>query len=88
LARPALLAWAAPQALALGIIKISVIMTYSRQGGDAAAQMDNGMKLYMREKGETVAGRKIEPAASPPRSPSAWHQGWWCATRWTSSLAL
>src|SRR5260370_9041087 len=35
-------------------------MTYSGQFADAAAQMDNGVKLYMKQHGDTVAGRKIE----------------------------
>jgi branched-chain amino acid transport system substrate-binding protein len=42
------------------VVRIGVIMTYSGQFADAATQMDNGIKLYMREHGETVAGRRIE----------------------------
>jgi branched-chain amino acid transport system substrate-binding protein len=34
--------------------------TYTGQFTDAAAQMDNGIKLYMKEHGDVVAGRKIE----------------------------
>ena len=41
-------------------IKIGLIMPYSGQFADAATQMDNAIKLYMREHGETVAGRKLE----------------------------
>ena len=41
-------------------VKIGLIMTYTGQFADAAAQMDNGIKLYMEEHGDTVAGRKIE----------------------------
>ena len=41
-------------------IKVGVIMTYSGQFADLAAQMDNGIKLYMKQKGDTVAGKKIE----------------------------
>jgi branched-chain amino acid transport system substrate-binding protein len=41
-------------------IKIGVIMTYSGQFADLAAQMDNGIKLYMKQKGDTVAGKKIQ----------------------------
>src|SRR5258708_12973542 len=41
-------------------VKIGLIMTYSGQFADAAAQMDNGVKLYMKQHGDTVAGRKIE----------------------------
>lgn len=41
-------------------IKIGLIMPYSGQFADPAAQMDNAIKLYMRQKGDTVAGKKIE----------------------------
>lgn len=41
-------------------VKVGLIMTYTGQFTDAAAQMDNGIKLYMKEHGDTVAGRKIE----------------------------
>ncbi len=41
-------------------IKIGLIMTYSGQFTDAAAQMDNGIKLYMKQHGDVAAGRKIE----------------------------
>src|SRR5260221_105256 len=41
-------------------VKGGLIMTYSGQFADAAAQMDNGVKLYMKQHGDTVAGRKIE----------------------------
>ena len=55
----ALLAWPAP-ALAQGTIKIGVIMPYSGQFADLATQMDNGIKLYVKQKGDSVAGKKIE----------------------------
>ena len=41
-------------------IKIGLIMPYSGQFADTATQMDNAIKLYMKLKGDTVAGRKIE----------------------------
>ena len=41
-------------------IKIGVILAYSGQFADPSAQMDNGIKLYLRQHGDTVAGRKIE----------------------------
>jgi len=41
-------------------IKIGLILTSSGQFADAAAQMDNGIKTYMKMHGDTVAGRKIE----------------------------
>jgi branched-chain amino acid transport system substrate-binding protein len=47
-------------AMAQGVVKIGVILPFSGQFADLATQMDNGIKLYMKEKGETVAGKKIE----------------------------
>src|SRR5690349_9075260 len=41
-------------------IKIGVISAYSGQFADTAAQIDNGIKLYMKEHGDTVAGKKLE----------------------------
>ncbi|MGE5165900.1 MAG: ABC transporter substrate-binding protein [Sphingobacteriales bacterium] len=41
-------------------IKIGVINAYSGQFADTAAQIDNGIKLYMKQHGDTVAGKKIE----------------------------
>jgi branched-chain amino acid transport system substrate-binding protein len=41
-------------------IKIGLIMPYSGQFADTAAQMDNAVKLYVKQKGDTVAGKKIE----------------------------
>ena len=41
-------------------IKIGLICPYSGQFADAAAQMDNGIKLYVKEHGDTVAGKKLE----------------------------
>src|SRR5215216_5190903 len=45
---------------AQGNIKIGVILPYSGQFADTATQIDNGIKLYMKQHGDTVAGRKIE----------------------------
>ena len=45
---------------AQGAVKIGLIMTYSGQFTDAAAQMDNGIKLYMQQHGDTVSGKRIE----------------------------
>jgi branched-chain amino acid transport system substrate-binding protein len=45
---------------AQGTVKIGVIMSYSGQFADTATQIDNGIKLYMKQKGDTVAGKKIE----------------------------
>jgi branched-chain amino acid transport system substrate-binding protein len=41
-------------------IKIGVILSLSGQFADAGVQLDNGIKTYMRQFGDTVAGRKIE----------------------------
>jgi branched-chain amino acid transport system substrate-binding protein len=41
-------------------IKIGLIMCYSGQFADTATQMDNAIKLYMKQNGDSVAGRKIE----------------------------
>ena len=41
-------------------VKIGVVLTSSGQFADAGAQLDNGIKTYMKQFGDTVAGRKIE----------------------------
>jgi len=41
-------------------IKIGVISAYSGQFADTAAQIDNGIKLYMKQHGDKVGGKKIE----------------------------
>jgi branched-chain amino acid transport system substrate-binding protein len=41
-------------------IKIGLICPYSGQFADAAAQIDNGIKLYVKQHGDTVAGKKLE----------------------------
>ena len=41
-------------------IKVGVISAYSGQFADTANQIDNGIKLYMKQHGDTVAGKKIE----------------------------
>jgi branched-chain amino acid transport system substrate-binding protein len=41
-------------------VKIGVISAYSGQFADTAAQIDNGIKLYMKQHGDTVGGKKIE----------------------------
>jgi branched-chain amino acid transport system substrate-binding protein len=50
----------ASSASAQQTVKIGLILTYSGQFADAAAQIDNGIKLYMKQHGDTVAGKKIE----------------------------
>ncbi|MBI1202866.1 MAG: ABC transporter substrate-binding protein [Rhodopseudomonas sp.] len=47
-------------AQAQGTVKIGIISAYSGQFADTANQIDNGIKLYMKQHGDTVAGKKIE----------------------------
>src|SRR5262245_19328629 len=56
----AALAWLSVPAIAQQPLKVGVIMPYSGQLADAATQMDNGIKLYLKRHGDVVAGRKIE----------------------------
>jgi branched-chain amino acid transport system substrate-binding protein len=56
----AVAAFAAGAAEAQGTVKIGVLLPYSGQFADTATQIDNGIKLYMKQHGETVAGKKIE----------------------------
>jgi branched-chain amino acid transport system substrate-binding protein len=60
LAGLALAAAGALPASAQGTVKIGLIMPYSGQFADTAAQMDNAIKLYIKQKGDTVAGKKLE----------------------------
>src|SRR3989441_9312004 len=41
-------------------VKIGMINVLSGQFADAGTQLDNGVKLYMKQHGDTAAGRKIE----------------------------
>jgi branched-chain amino acid transport system substrate-binding protein len=41
-------------------LKVGLIMTYTGQFTDTAAQMDDGIQLYIKQHDDTVAGRKIE----------------------------
>ena len=53
-------ALAAGTANAQQAVKVGVVMSFSGQFADPGAQIDNGIKLYMKQNGDTVAGRKIE----------------------------
>jgi branched-chain amino acid transport system substrate-binding protein len=55
----ALVLFAIPSAHAQSV-KIGVVMSYSGQFADTGTQIGNGIKLYMKEHGDTVAGKKIE----------------------------
>lgn len=41
-------------------IKVGVILPYSGQFAETGAQVDAGIKLYMKQKGDSVAGKTIE----------------------------
>ena len=41
-------------------VKIGLVLTLSGQFADAGIQMENGVKTYMKEHGDTVGGKKIE----------------------------
>ena len=51
---------AAAPALAQQPLRIGLLMPYTGQFADGAAQMDNAIKLYVKQHGDTVAGRRIE----------------------------
>src|SRR3954466_4378574 len=51
---------AAAPAGAQDTIKIGLILPYSGQFADTGNQLDNAIKLYVKQHGETVAGKKIE----------------------------
>jgi branched-chain amino acid transport system substrate-binding protein len=41
-------------------IKVGLILPYSGQFADAGNQLDNAIKLYVKQHGDTVAGKKLE----------------------------
>jgi len=47
-------------ALAQGTVKIGIVLPYTGQFANAATQLDNGIKLYVKQHGDTVAGKKLE----------------------------
>src|SRR5262249_33941171 len=47
-------------AAAQGTVKIGLVNVLSGQFADAGIQLDNGVKAYMKQHGDTVAGKKIE----------------------------
>jgi branched-chain amino acid transport system substrate-binding protein len=53
-------AFAATAAVAQGTVKIGLILPYSGQFADTGVQIDNGIKLYMKQHGDTIAGKKLE----------------------------
>jgi len=60
LAGLALALFAVAPAGAQNTIKVGLIISYSGQFADTGNQMDNGIKLYMKQHSDTVAGKKIE----------------------------
>ena len=53
-------AFLSASAAAQDTIKIGLVLPYSGQFADTAAQMDNAIKLFMQKNGDTVAGKKVE----------------------------
>src|SRR6476646_4520606 len=53
-------AFAGSPALAQAPIKIGIINAYSGQFADTGIQLDSGIKLYVEQHGDTVAGKKLE----------------------------
>jgi branched-chain amino acid transport system substrate-binding protein len=51
---------AATAAQAEDVVKIGVQSPFSGQFADGAVQLDNGIKLYVKQHGDTVAGKKLE----------------------------
>ncbi len=47
-------------AAAQNTVKVGIISAYSGQFADTAVQIDNGIKLYMKQHGDKVAGKTIE----------------------------
>ena len=45
---------------AQGTVKIGLVLPLSGQFADAGIQVENGIKTYMKQHGDTVAGKKIE----------------------------
>jgi branched-chain amino acid transport system substrate-binding protein len=41
-------------------VKIGIILPFSGQFADTGIQLDNGIKLYVKQHGDTVAGKKLE----------------------------
>jgi branched-chain amino acid transport system substrate-binding protein len=91
-AAAALIGGSAFSASAADAVKIGLILPMTGGQASTGKQIDHAVKLYMKQHGDTVAGKKIEvirrtSAASRRRSPSGSPRSWWCATRSTSSPA-
>ena len=64
-------AFAAVPAQAQGTVKIGLILPYTGQFADAATQQDNAIKLFVKQNGDTVAGKKIEIIRKDTGGPNA-----------------
>ena len=53
-------AFLSASAAAQDTVKIGLVLPYSGQFADTAAQMDNAIKLFMQKNGDTVAGKKVQ----------------------------
>jgi branched-chain amino acid transport system substrate-binding protein len=60
IASAVLAALGAGTAAAQDTIKVGIILPYSGQFADGATQLDNAIKLYVKQHGDTVAGKKLE----------------------------
>jgi branched-chain amino acid transport system substrate-binding protein len=67
----AVAAVAATSAYAQNTVKIGVIAAYTGQFADTAAQIDQGIKAYIKKHGNTVAGKKIEIITRDSGGPDA-----------------
>ena len=59
----ALAAGSASAGHAEDVVKVGLIISYSGQFADTGGQMDNAIKLYIKQHGDTVAGRenRVDP---------------------------
>jgi branched-chain amino acid transport system substrate-binding protein len=67
----AVAAIATTSAHAQDTVKIGVIAAFTGQFADTAAQIDQGIKLYVKRNGDTVAGKKIEIITRDSGGPDA-----------------
>jgi len=58
------------QAYAQDVIKVGVIAEFSGPFADYGSQIEAGMKAYMREHGNTVAGKKVELVTRDTKGPA------------------
>ena len=61
---------AMPSAHGQDTIKVGVIAAFSGPFADYGGQIEAGMKAYMKEHGDTVAGKKIELVTRDTKGPA------------------